>query len=156
LAEVLLGRWEATESGRDWQAFAVAANEYRRLDPRHHAAWYTRGSWFLTAWKKSGHREDLEEALTAFREARDRYPNHAFYHAQLAWALHLAGDNATARQEAEIALNLDQKMPHQEQKLARRHVADPDPTAKPPRAYLDETAEQTAQRLRTIAVEEKL
>jgi hypothetical protein len=155
LAEVLLGRWEATKSGREWQAFAAAADEYRRLDPRHHAALYTRGTWYLTAWRKSGHREDLDVALAAFREAIQRYPNHAFYHAQLAWALHLAGDDAAARPEAEIALNLDEKMPHQEQKLARRHVADPDPNAKPPRAVLDETAEQTAQRLRTIAVEEK-
>jgi tetratricopeptide (TPR) repeat protein len=131
------------------------AEAYGRLDPRHHAAHYTRGTWFLTAWKKSGRREELDEALAAFREAIRRYPNHAFYHAQLAWTLHLAGDDSAARQEAEIALSLDQKMPHQEQKLGRRHVADPDPNSKPPRAFLAETAEQTAQRLRTSAVEEK-
>jgi tetratricopeptide (TPR) repeat protein len=155
LAELLLGQWEATQSPRDWVAFTEMADAYRRLDPRHHAAWFTRGTWFLTAWRKSGNREELDEALAAFREATSLYPNHAFYHAQLAWTLHLAGDDPAARQEAEIALDLDQKMPHQEQKLARRHVADPDPTAKSPRAYLDETAEQTAQRLRTIAVEQK-
>ncbi|HEY2414287.1 MAG TPA: O-antigen ligase family protein [Pirellulaceae bacterium] len=155
LAELLLGRWEATESPHDWQDFSETADAYRQLDPRHHAASYTRGTWFLTAWKKSGHRQDLDVALAAFREAIQRYPNHAFYHAQLAWGLHLAGDDAAARKEAEIALNLDQKMPHQEQKLARRHVADPDPNAKPPRAFLVENAEQTAQRLRIIAVEEK-
>jgi tetratricopeptide (TPR) repeat protein len=154
-AELLLGRWEATEAGQDWLAFAAAADEYRRLDPRHHAAWYARGTWFLTAWKKSGHREELDEALAAFHKASERYPNHAFYHAQLAWTLHLAGDEAAARQEAAIALELDEKMPHREQKLAHRHVADPDPNAKPPRAVLEETAEQTAQQLRTIAVEEK-
>ena len=142
---MLLSRWEATESRQEWRAFAVAADEYRRLDPRHHAAWYTRGTWFLTAWKKSGRRDDLDEALAAFREATTRYPNHAFYHAQLAWTLHLAGDEPAASHEAATALSLDLKMPHQEQKLARRHVADPDPNATPPRAFLDETAEQTAQ-----------
>jgi tetratricopeptide (TPR) repeat protein len=149
LAELMLGRWEATESPQDWRGFTEAANDYSRLDPRHHAAWYTRGTWFLTAWKKSGHQDDLDEALAAFRSAIERYPNHAFYHAQLAWTLHLAGDDSAAREEAKIAYDLDQKMPHQELKLARRHVADPDLSQKPAQAFRAESAEQTVELLRT-------
>jgi len=155
LAELMLGRWEATESPQDWRAFSEAADDYSRRDPRHHAARYTRGTWFLTAWKKSGQREDLDEALAAFRSAIERYPNHAFYHAQLAWTLHLAGDESAARGEADIAYDLDQKMPHQELKLARRRVADPDLKQKPAQTFRAESAEQTVETLRISAVETK-
>ncbi len=154
LAELLLGKWEATQSPQDWLTFVESADAYRRLNPRHHLAWYLRGNWFLSAWKKSQRKEELDAALAAYRQAVQHYPNHALYQAQLAWALHLAGDAQAAREQAEIAYQLDQKMPHQEQKLNRRHIADPD-AQQPGRTYREESAEQTVDRLRTASAEQK-
>jgi tetratricopeptide (TPR) repeat protein len=155
LGELRLAQWQATGRPKDWEEFVEAADTFRKLDPRHHVAWYTRGTWFLTAWKKSNRKEDLDEAITAYTAASAHYPNRALYHAQLAWTLHLAGREDAARQEAKRAFELDQKMPHKEQKLSRQHVVDPDLTKKPERTFLDESAEQTIERLRNPSVEEK-
>jgi tetratricopeptide (TPR) repeat protein len=154
LADLWLARWQVTGQAKDWQAFVEVADTFRRLDPRHHAAWYTRGNWFLTAWKKSNRQEVLDEALAAYREASQRYPNRALYRAQLAWTLHLAGQQQAAREEAERAFELDQKMPHKEQKLSRQHVADPDLTKDRERTFRVESAEQTVERLRTASTED--
>jgi hypothetical protein len=153
LAELRLGRWQATGRESDWRTFNEAANAFRDLDPRNHLAWFTRGNWFLTAWRKSGQAEDLNEALAAYRLAAAHYPNRALYHAQLAWTLHLAGRTDEARQAAERAWQLDQQMPHRELKLDRQHVVDPDVSREKPRSFLEETAEQTVQRLRTASAE---
>jgi tetratricopeptide (TPR) repeat protein len=148
LANLRLGQWYATERADDWTAFVEAADTYKTLDPRHHVAWFTRGNWFLAAWKKSLQKEQLDEALAAFRRASERFPSHALYHAQVAWTLHLAGDAAGARDSAERAWRLDQQMPHQEKKLSREHVVDPD-LSRDGGAYREETAEQTVERLRS-------
>jgi tetratricopeptide (TPR) repeat protein len=109
----------------------------------------------LTAWRKEKRQEDLQEARRAYEMALARYPNHALYQAQLAWVLHLSGEASLARSAAEKAYELDQKMPHQELKLSRRHVTDPDFSQKPPRTVLAESAEQTVERLRTASAEDK-
>jgi hypothetical protein len=155
LAELKLARWQATGRPKDWEDFVQIADAFVKLDPRHHLAWYTRGTWYLTAWRKSENQEDLETAISAFRQAMKRYPNRALYHAQLGWALHLAGQAAEASQEAERALALDQKMPHREQKLNRQHVADPVVSKERSTTFREENAEQTAQRLRNGVAEEK-
>jgi tetratricopeptide (TPR) repeat protein len=153
LAELRLGRWEATGNEKDWQSFVEVANTFNRLDPRHHLAWYTRGKWFLTAWRKSQRKEDLDDAISAFSKASERYPNRALLHAQLAWALHLAGEDGAARQEAEQAWQLDQQMPHKEQKLARQHVLDPQLSEGRVKEFRDESAEQTVESLRNASAE---
>jgi len=155
LAELKLSRWQATGRPKDREDFIQVADAFVKLDRRHHLAWYTRGTWFLTAWRKSENQEDLESAISAYREAVKRYPNRAFYHAQLGWALYLAGQTAEATQEAELALALDQKMPHREQKLNRQHVADPVISKERSTTFREENAEQTAQRLRNPVAEEK-
>jgi tetratricopeptide (TPR) repeat protein len=154
LSDLLFGRFEATDSRQDWIAFVEAADSYQRSNPRHHVAWFTRGNWFISAWKKSQRKENLTEAIDAYRTASLRYPNHAVYHAQLAWTLHLAGEEKLARSEAEKAYELDQQMPHQELKLAQLHVTDPDLSQKPGRTFREESAEQTVERLRKASAEE--
>src|SRR5262245_12426949 len=155
LSEMRLGQWEATGADKDWETFLATAETYSKLEPRHHVAWFTRGTWFLTAWKKSQRPKDIDQALAAYRNAVERYPNWATYHAQLAWTLHLAGDDNAARTEAQQAYDLDQKMPHQEQKLSRQHVVDPEPKKKPATMYREESAEQTVERLRKPSAEEQ-
>src|SRR5262249_3340930 len=114
LSAIQLNRWQLTGDAKDWEKFVGDADTFCELNPRHHVAWFTRGTLLLTAWKKGGRKEDIDEALAAFRKAVERYPNSAAYHAQLAWTLHLAGDDVAARMEAQLAYDLDQKMPHQE------------------------------------------
>jgi hypothetical protein len=153
LAEFNLARWRLTGDEKDWKSFVEVADTFRRLDPRHHVAWSTRGNWFLGAWRKSGRPDDLQEALAAYSEASRHYPNRALYHAQLAWTQHLAGHAELARQEAEIACKLDEQMPHVEQKLDRQHVVDPQMSDQEIKMFREETAEQTARRLRNPALE---
>jgi hypothetical protein len=133
----------------------VAAREYSRRDQQHHVADWGRGNWYLTAWRKSGRIEDLSEAVSAYTRASIRYPNRALYHAQLAWVLHLAEKDDLACQEAEMAKELDDLMPHQELKLDRQKLMDPQIISgggfKLPR---DETAEQTIEWLRKTTAEE--
>jgi hypothetical protein len=149
LAQRNLLNWFAAGRQKDWQAFVDAADTYQSLNPRHHAAWFARGTWFLSAWKKSQQPEHLDQALAAFDKAAERFPSKALYHAQVAWTLHLAGKANAAQEAAEMAWRLDQQMPHSEKKLSREHVFDPDLSSDAQKAYRDESAEQTVERLRT-------
>jgi tetratricopeptide (TPR) repeat protein len=155
LADLRFSRWQATGAEKDWKAFVEVADTLKRLDPRHHLAWFTRGNWYLAAWRKSGRRELLDEAIAAYSQASQSYPNRAFYHAQLAWAHHLAGQADEAHREADRAIELDQQMPHKEQKLSRQHVADSLKEGDKLLSRREETAEQTVQRLRTASAEDK-
>ena len=153
LTELWLSQWLVTGEERDRAAFDKAADAYRQRDPRHHLAWYGRGNWYLTAWRKSARLEDLEQALSAYTQASILYPQRAFYHAQLAWVLHLAGKDDLACQAAQQAMELDDQMPHQEQKLRRQKIIDPKLTPTGAKLPRDESAEQTALRLRMISAE---
>jgi tetratricopeptide (TPR) repeat protein len=153
LTELRLSQWLVTGDQGDRAAFDEAADAYRSRDPRHHLAWYGRGNWYLTAWRKSARQEDLEQALSAYTQASIHYPQRAFYHAQLAWVLHLAGQDDLACQSAQKAIDLDDQMPHQEQKLRRQKIIDPELTPAGAKLPRDESAEQTALRLRIISAE---
>ncbi len=147
LGQMRLDQWQVSAEVKDWETFLETANTYRRLSPRHYLAWYVRGNWFLTAWRKGGRSEELDAAISAYRRASERFPGRAVYHAQLALALSFANDEAGARHEAERALELDEKMPHQEHRLARQHLFDPDLSKQPARLFQVESAEATARRL---------
>jgi hypothetical protein len=71
------------------------------------------------------------------------------YHAQLAWALNLAGQTDAARQEAEHALELDAANPHADQKLLQQHLRDPQSADAGWNLRRPESAEQTMKLLRT-------
>jgi hypothetical protein len=155
LAEVLLQRAIATAADGAWQLFDQAAETFTRLNPRHHAAWYTRGNWHLTAWRKRARQEDLDAALAAYRRAIERYPNKALYHAQLAWTLHLSGDKDKALEAANTARRLDDLMPHREQKLSRQQIADPQITSTGYTLFHPDSAELIVEKLRTTGQEIK-
>jgi tetratricopeptide (TPR) repeat protein len=153
LAELHLGRWLASGDSAHRQAFEAAAQRFTSLHPRHHQAWQSRGNWYLSAWRKSKQDSDLRSAIEAYRQAVVCYPNHAAHHAQLAWALHLAGEDRLAAEEAARAKALDDRMPHREQKLSRQRVFDPELTAAGSTASATNSAEQIVERLRTTAKE---
>ena len=154
LADLRLSQWLASGQAGDRQAFDEAADEYSRHDPQHHVAHWGRGNWYLTAWRKSEREEDLNKALTAYTQASIRYPQRALYHAQLAWVLHLAGKEDLACQAAQQAKELDDLMPHEELKLSRQKIVDPQVSTTGVTLAREETAEQTVQRLRKTTAED--
>jgi tetratricopeptide (TPR) repeat protein len=154
LADIRLAQWLTTQSDPDWQTFLESADAFRRRSPRHHEAWYVRGNWFVVAWRKASRDEELRQAIESYRQASEWYPNRALYHAQLAWALSLAGDVEKARTEAERAHALDLQMSHREQKLNRQQIVDPQLSAGGMTMFRAESAEQTIERLRTTSAED--
>ena len=152
LAELRHSKWLSTGSESDWDAFTAAADSLAQRDPRHHLTYYTRGNWLLSAWRKSGRPELLEQARAEYARAIERYPNRALYHAQLAWALHLAGRAQEARAAAETAKQLDDRNPHKDQKLREHKIVDPQIAADGQLTLQHaDSAEQIALRLRTTS-----
>jgi hypothetical protein len=72
----------------------------------------------------------------------------------LAWILHLAGKDDLACQAAQKAKELDDQIPHLEQKLRRQRIIDPQVTPTGAKLPREETAEQTVERLRKTPAEE--
>jgi len=124
--------------------FETALAEALRRNPHAHTLHREVGDWRLALFARWGDRRQWDEAIGAYTEALRLYPNHAYGHAQLAWAYHLGGNAESARGEATQALRLDTLNPHREKKLSQQRLYDPaSKTAEPP-----ENAEQTMQRLR--------
>jgi tetratricopeptide (TPR) repeat protein len=125
LANAAIHIWVATRLPDDWDRFVAAADAYRRLNPRHHAACTDRGHWLLLAWRTSGDTRHLAGAIDAYEQAALWYPGRALERAQLAWSLHLAGRMAEAKSAADEAQKLDELNPHRELKLLHQTVYDP-------------------------------
>jgi hypothetical protein len=124
--------------------FEAALEESLRRNP--HAPTLRRqiGDWWLALFARRGERRHLDQSIRAYTEWVRLYPNHAFGHAQLAWAYHLAGDVPAAVREATQALRLDALNPHREKTLGRQRLYDPVDDSEGQR----ENAEQTIRRLR--------
>ena len=157
LAELYFQRFMFRPGAAAWSEFAQAADIFRRRNPEHHAQFFQRGNWHFLAWQRGKSTDatralmpsQLAAALSAYREAIHRYPNHALYHGQLAWALEASGDHAAAKAAADRAQALDEATPHADQKLAGRRIADWQPSAVAGRTVRLESAEQTIRQLRT-------
>jgi tetratricopeptide (TPR) repeat protein len=124
LAQLRLAMWLDGDDASFETAFAEAARETLDHDRRSSASHQAYGDWYLRAYRETDERRFLEEAIVGYRRAVELYPNYNLGHAQLAWALRLAGRVAESRAEAETALRLDGLNPHQEQKLSKLVVFD--------------------------------
>ena len=71
----------------------------------------------MQIYDRRGNRTLLMLATERLEEAVKLYPNHAKTHAPLAVALEKSGENERAKSEAKIAIELDDTMPHLDQKL---------------------------------------
>lgn len=131
-------------AGEALARFEDALADLLRRNPHAHTLRKEIGDWRLALFARWGDRRQLDEAIGAYTEALRLYPNHAYGHAQLAWAYHLAGDQPSASREADEALRLDALHPHREKKLSQQKLYDPaGKTAEPA-----QNAEQTMQGLR--------
>jgi O-antigen ligase len=155
LADVRLQVWLRTQEAVDWERFVLAVDQFIRRDSRHFQPYESKGNWYLTAWRRSDRATDLAIAVEGYREATGWHPSRAQQHAQLAWALHLAGQDQEARAQAEAALRLDGLNPHTEQKLAKQAIFNPSSGSGGQAAYRPENAEQTMEQLRKSIGPEK-
>jgi O-antigen ligase/tetratricopeptide (TPR) repeat protein len=124
--------------------FEAAVQQALRRNPRAPTLRKQIGDWRLALFARNGDRRQLRDALGAYAEWVQLYPNHAFGHAQLAWAYQLAGNGQAAKAAAVEALRLDALNPHGEKKLSQQTLAGPVADSAGPR----ENAEQTMRRLR--------
>ena len=144
LAELYWNDYLASRSDTIWERFEQSVREATSRDRHSAVLWRRIGDWYLAVYVTS-QPESVRggaEMVKAYRKAVALHPSNAFYHAQLAWAYHLTGDREAARTEAARALKLDRLVPHDELKLAHRHLYEG-----PGRAA--ETAERRMQQLRT-------
>lgn len=116
--------WLATGNVRAREAFEEAVLEAVRRDPRSQGRRHELAALFLQAYREADDRAALADAVALCRDAVALYPNHSLGRAQLAWVLHLAGDDQGSRAEAARALALDERNPHREQKLDRQTLTD--------------------------------
>lgn len=91
--------------------------------PLHSSA----GDWFLDIYRQSNDPSHLLAAIDHYRETTRLFPNRAMHHAQLAWALHLAGLQEESIEHIDEALRLDKLNPHAERYLDRLKIHDPGP-----------------------------
>ena len=132
------------EGGDSLSRFEAAVEEALQRNPHAPTLRKQIGDWWLALFARWGERRHLDESIRAYTEWVRLYPNHAFGHAQLAWACHLAGDGQSAVREATQALRLDALNPHREKTLGQQRLYDPVGDSEGQR----ENAEQTIRRLR--------
>ncbi len=131
------------------ELFRVAVRENLARNSRSSNAHMLVGHQWLAAYRRFGKRDYLDQAVGYYGIAVKLYPNYNLGRAQLAWALHLAGEDKRAKVEADEALRLDSLNPHQEQKLARQRLFDATPSdATQPAPPGDRSAEQMLRELR--------
>ncbi|MEO8498153.1 MAG: hypothetical protein ABI614_24065, partial [Planctomycetota bacterium] len=127
LAQLRLALWLNGPDDSFERPFVEATRATLDRNRRSSAAHQASGDWYLRAFRATDEPRWLKEAIVGYRRAVELYPNYNLGHAQLAWALRLAGRIAESSVEAEEALRLDGLNPHREQKLAERAVFDVSP-----------------------------
>ncbi len=117
LTQARFNLYEAIGDGKTLQAALSDQDATARLAPFSASIRKMLGETMMHAYQRRADRTVLEAALRRFEEAVELYPNHAKNHAALAVALEKAGQRDRALREANIAIELDDTMPHLDQKL---------------------------------------
>jgi O-antigen ligase/tetratricopeptide (TPR) repeat protein len=145
LAELEQEQWLASDDAQPPALFTAAVARLDALSPNSPKQPDQKAQWYWTAWRRGKGTSWRDEALRAWQEAVQRYPQGNYLRAQYAWALAESGRLEEARDQAEQALALDAQNPHREQQLAQRHLFDPLPGADSP--YRSESAAASLQRI---------
>lgn len=110
--------WLASGSPQARREFESAWREAVARNRNSYGLWKSIGDLYLAAYQRRQQPEDLQAAIQAHSRAVALYPARAPLRVELAWRLHLAGQDEQAATMAADALRLDQQNPHREQKLA--------------------------------------
>jgi hypothetical protein len=122
LAQLYAEKWLASRDDRTMERFLSSERAFRERDRAASRVDRRCGDWFLEMYVTSRDGELGKQAVAAYERAVASYPNSGLFHAQLAWACYLTGDPGRARQEAEEAARLDQRMPHAELRLSQQRL----------------------------------
>ena len=123
LAAVNFEAWWQQPNQRAYRRFEQCSATALELAPNCAPAWLAAGDWYFRVYSRPDQPDRkiagdaLDKAVDAYRHAARLYPNSAVYRAKLAEAYRAAGDQSAFRQEAEIALRLDDATPHLDKKL---------------------------------------
>jgi tetratricopeptide (TPR) repeat protein len=118
LASLYAQDWIASGADSSLQAFERAWPEAVRRNQRSYGLWKLIGDFYFDGYRRHEKRKFLDASIQAYQQAVALYPVKGPLRAELAWRLHLDGNNLEAAGQAEVALALDRQNPHAEQKLA--------------------------------------
>jgi hypothetical protein len=109
LASQAFVRWVETREPEAFDQFETSIRQALELSPNSAAAWRMCGDWYWQAYVETGRRDQemVRKAVSAYRQAVDRYPNSGHIRASLALALRAAGNEPEFEQQAVVALRLD-------------------------------------------------
>ncbi len=110
-------RWLATRNPEAFDEFEACLKTALDLAPNAAPAWRMSGDRYLRAFGATGRKDTLQNAVRAYKRAVELYPNSAVNRANLAIALRAAGDRSGFREQAAMALHLDERTPHSDKKL---------------------------------------
>ncbi len=103
LAGDAFARWQAQGDQAALALFHDYTEAALARGPNESAVWFIAGERYAAIYRATNLPEHLERSLAAYRQAVERYPHNAEYHAALALALRLGGDEMGFRQHAERA-----------------------------------------------------
>ena len=108
LAELKHARWKAFPRDPSQLQRAIALQKIAiTLDPHNYRGYWTLGRWLGEKHGIAGRERELEDALTAYKQAVDRYPTNSRLLAEYAEMLHRASQSDDAAKFAATALQLD-------------------------------------------------
>ncbi len=111
--------WFAHPNDKAWKATTCESLEKSlELSPRSAGLRFMYAERLFAMYEKTGDVAVRDRALELYREAIDRYPNHAKIRGPYAVALWKSGQKEESLRQRDEALRLDDIMPHDDQKLA--------------------------------------
>jgi tetratricopeptide (TPR) repeat protein len=117
LARLAFERWTVQGGNDAFEEFESHMKAAVELAPDSAKTWRVRGECYWEAFRRTGREDTLQGAVRAHRRAVELYPTSAVNRANLAIALEAAGDQGGFREQATIALRLDEGTPHSDKKL---------------------------------------
>ena len=123
LAEIYLESWLENLQSADYDGFETHDALARRMAPEAAPIWRGSAERYRRAYAKTdalGRRVQpraIEQAVEIAQRAAALYPGNSGDRAALAVIYQLSGDEAAYRREAQVALELDRRMPHEDKKL---------------------------------------
>ena len=123
LAEIYLDAWLANLESADYKAFESHDALARRMAPQAAPIWRASADRYRRAFAKTDAQgrhvqpPAIEQAVEIARRTVELYPGSGSDHAALAMIYQLFGDEAAYRREAQAALELDRRIPHEDKRL---------------------------------------
>ncbi|HUY93074.1 MAG TPA: O-antigen ligase family protein [Pirellulales bacterium] len=132
LAALEFGRWRRQNDRTALEQWEQAIEETNRRRPHSAKLREESGYGYLKVYEHDGRKTDLQKAIAGYEQAAELYPNHAETRGKLALALAAGGREKRAREQADLALELDRSTPHADQKLSPELRADVQTIARGP------------------------